>query len=207
MNSMISLEEPPSRRGKIARLPRHIREELNRRLQNGEEARKALQWLNSLPEVQSVLAADFDGQPINDQNISNWKYGGYRDWEAKEDVLEVVRAFTADAPEFQQGGGPSFSENLALRLAAQAALLLRRLTADDNSPSQLESLAKLCRQVVELRRGDHDAQWLQLGRERLALDLQKFQAQVARADRAVPKMLDSVTRDDFRIIEETDNLL
>src|SRR5713101_951139 len=40
-----------SRNGKIARLPLAIRQELNRRLQNGEQGKKLVAWLNALPEV------------------------------------------------------------------------------------------------------------------------------------------------------------
>ena len=51
---------------KISRLPQPIREEINRRLQNGEEGKQIAEWLNALPEVIAVLSAEFDGQPIND---------------------------------------------------------------------------------------------------------------------------------------------
>ena len=49
-----------ARNGKIARLPRDIREELNRRLQDGELGGPLLAWLNALPEVTQALAKDFD---------------------------------------------------------------------------------------------------------------------------------------------------
>ena len=50
-----------TRRSKIARLPRGIREQLNSRLDQGEEGTSLVAWLNSLPEVQSTLASHFDG--------------------------------------------------------------------------------------------------------------------------------------------------
>jgi len=50
-----------TRLGKIARLPRGIREELNRRLADGEVGRSLLEWLNALPEVTTALAAHFGG--------------------------------------------------------------------------------------------------------------------------------------------------
>ena len=53
-----------SRTSKISRLPRPIREQLNQRLDNGEQNKRVVQWLNSLPEVQQVLAAEFDGVPL-----------------------------------------------------------------------------------------------------------------------------------------------
>ncbi len=51
-----------SRNGKIAPLPRAIRDQLNQRLDDGQEAKDLAAWLNSLPEVQAVLAAYFSEQ-------------------------------------------------------------------------------------------------------------------------------------------------
>src|SRR5438105_4017237 len=66
--------------GKIARLPNHLREEVNRRLQDGLAAAPLLQWLNALPAVQSLLKKEFDGAPLNEPNLTHWRQGGYRDW-------------------------------------------------------------------------------------------------------------------------------
>ena len=54
---------------------------LNQRLQNGEQGKLLIEWLNSLSEVQSVLTAQFNGQPILAANLSAWRKGGYVDWE------------------------------------------------------------------------------------------------------------------------------
>ncbi len=51
-----------ARNGKIARLPREIRDELNRRLENGVQGLPLLAWLNAQPEVLGVLARDFGGR-------------------------------------------------------------------------------------------------------------------------------------------------
>ena len=59
--------------GKIARLPKSIREKLNRRLEDGQPASEILPWLNALPRVQKILAAQFAGAPIKAQNLSNWR--------------------------------------------------------------------------------------------------------------------------------------
>ena len=45
-----------TRNGKIARLPRAIRDELNCRLADGEIGGRLVDWLNGLPEVQKILA-------------------------------------------------------------------------------------------------------------------------------------------------------
>jgi hypothetical protein len=75
--------------GKISRLPREIREQLNQRLDDGEPGNRLVAWLNGLPAVQALLAAEFGGAAINEQNLSNWKQGGYRDWI----MLQEARAF------------------------------------------------------------------------------------------------------------------
>jgi hypothetical protein len=51
MNPSIVPEEASGRRGQIARLPHNIRQEINRRLQDGEEAKKLADWLNSLSPI------------------------------------------------------------------------------------------------------------------------------------------------------------
>ena len=115
-----------TRKGKIARLPQSIREQINRRLQNGEEGKHIAEWLNALPEVIAVLAAEFDGQRINDMNLSNWKLGGYRDWEAQQEALEAVRRFGGDAAELSQAAGGQLADQLAVCLTARIAVALQR---------------------------------------------------------------------------------
>ena len=79
--------------GKIARLPREIRQTLNLRLREGDNGHILVAWLNSLPEVQAILAAQFGGAPIREQNLSEWRKGGYRDWEQRERAIEVAVSY------------------------------------------------------------------------------------------------------------------
>ena len=65
-----------TRNGKIARLPREIRDELNRRLQKGEQGGPLLAWLNALPAVSAVLAQEFGSVAISKQNLCEWRTGG-----------------------------------------------------------------------------------------------------------------------------------
>src|SRR5262245_59311076 len=59
-----------TRNGKIARLPHLIREQINQRLRDGQQARPVLDWLNSSAEVQAILAAQFGGRPVTPCNLS-----------------------------------------------------------------------------------------------------------------------------------------
>ncbi|HEY2083009.1 MAG TPA: hypothetical protein VGI88_09510, partial [Verrucomicrobiae bacterium] len=69
-----------TRVGKIAQLPKEIRDQLNQRLQNGKQGPEILAWLNQLPETKKLLAEKFDATPISKQNLSEWRRGGYEEW-------------------------------------------------------------------------------------------------------------------------------
>ena len=86
----------PTRTGKIARLPRAIREELNRRLLEAQPGPKILAWLNADPETRRVLDRDFGGAAISLQNLSKWRQGGLAEWQlyhtARAEVQQMVEA-------------------------------------------------------------------------------------------------------------------
>src|SRR5579862_4758750 len=87
-----------TRRGKIARLPCSIREELNQRIEDGEQGTRLVEWLNSLPEVMTVLAQDFEGQAISESNLTLWRNGGFLDWQARRDARAVVEEWRTVSP-------------------------------------------------------------------------------------------------------------
>ena len=82
-----------TRNGKIARLPKDIREQLNQRLDDGKQGKHLVEWLNAMPEAEAVLAEQFEGKAITKQNLSQWRNGGYREWQAKQEWLEITRQF------------------------------------------------------------------------------------------------------------------
>ena len=175
-----------TRKGKIARLPKPIREQINRRLQNGEEGKQIAEWLNALPDVIAVLSVEFEGQPISDVNLSNWKLGGYRDWEAQQEALEAVRRFGGDAGELSQAAGGQLADQLAVCLTARIAVALQRPPADGDDPAeQLRWLRELCGDLVALRKGDHNAQRLRIEREKLDFDLKKYDEQAGARKREI----------------------
>src|ERR1700704_1614598 len=116
-----------TRNGKIARLPLAVRQELNRRLDEGEQGKKLVVWLNGLPEVQAIVAAEFGGKPIREQNLSEWKQGGYRDWVAQQEAMEVADRLWEGAKEWHGDGRPPLTDSLALWVAARYAMATRRV--------------------------------------------------------------------------------
>ena len=179
-----------TRNGKIARLPQPVREQINRRLDNGQEGKQIAEWLNTLPEVAALMAAEFDGQPINENNLSNWKLGGYRDWEAQQEALEAARQFNSDAIELSRAApgakislavpGAQLADQLALCLTARLAAALRKSPSGEDDPAaQLDRLRQLCATIARLRKGDHSAEWLRIERGKLELERKKYKDAVA----------------------------
>src|ERR1700722_4971885 len=73
--------------GKIANLPEHIRDELNWRINDGDEGKELVDWLNAKPEVVEVVTKLFDGKPISEQNLSLWRTHGYLRWHAYHVIM------------------------------------------------------------------------------------------------------------------------
>lgn len=162
---------PRTRTGKIARLPHAIREQVNTRLQDGEPADDLVEWLNSLPEVQSVLNDHFNGSPINKGNFHEWKRGGYRDWKANQDALDMAERFIdEDAPACQTAAA-GLIDKLVRWLAIQFAAATQNL--DPESPEATARLAafyQLAAGISRFRRDNLNADRTQIQREWLALE-------------------------------------
>ena len=157
-----------SHNGKIARLPHAIRNQLNLRLQDGEQGKNLVQWLNGLPEVQVVLQAEFDGRPIREQNISEWKKRGFREWQLQQDALEQLPQVVTEAAELNGKVNGKLTDPLAVWLTAHLIAAVRRLAAADmTDAARWKLLHEACADLVALRRGDQNAEELALDRERL----------------------------------------
>ena len=156
--------------GKIARLPRPIREQLNQRLDNSESQEPLLDWLNSLPEVQAILAAHFEGQPITKQNLYSWSQFGFRNWKLRQQALEFAALDESDDPALQSGPQPGLTDKLvhwlALRYAAAAHTLA---PLGDDPDAELRRLRSFAADIVALRRGDLYSSRILLEQQRLAL--------------------------------------
>jgi len=169
-----------ARNGKIARLPRDIREALNRRLQDGEPGGPLLAWLNALPSVTAVLAKDFEGCVLSKQNLCEWRAGGFAEWQARQEALAQARELTADAMELVAATEGRLTDHLATVLAARYAAALAGWNGEmnDDFRRKLRALRGLCQDIVELRRGDHSGTRLNIERERLERKREKTEAEV-----------------------------
>ena len=184
-----------TRTGKIARLPHAIREQLNRRLQDGQQAAPILKWLNALPRVRAILAAEFDRRsrsslsplpkgrepergvrssprwPISPQNLSEWKNGGYRDWQVRQDVLALAKNLEDKHGFGQKALKRPFTDQLAHWLTLRYAAAAHSLATNNPNPkTQWNRLRELCADVTRLRGGDLHAERLRLERDWLAFE-------------------------------------
>src|SRR5678816_2517359 len=90
-----------SRIGKIARLPRVIRERLNVRMEDGESAPVLLEWLNSLPVTQQVVKDYFEGRLVTEQNLSVWRNGGFLEWQRNQVRRALMLEFLTEGEELE----------------------------------------------------------------------------------------------------------
>jgi hypothetical protein len=133
-----------TRNGKMARLPDGVRNELNVRLEKGEEGAPLLHWLNALPDVQEMLQENFGGAALTKQNLSEWRLGGFREWQIRQEWLAQARQLS-DAEDEMVGcvDVPLLPGALAGALAARYAALLNGW--DGEPDSKFEEKVRLLR--------------------------------------------------------------
>jgi hypothetical protein len=135
--------------GKIARLPEAIREQLNQRLQDGVVGKEIVSWLNSLPEVNQVVAKLFAGNPITQQNISEWRRRSFQEWLGKREtqtrVLHLAEMYQHLEPEERL-------RSLSGMLAAQLMDAMNQLPAIKDAGVRWRRLQRLCWEFARLRK-------------------------------------------------------
>lgn len=166
-----------TRKGKIARLPRHIRHELNRRLDDGEQGKDLVQWLNRLEPVKKMLATDFEGRPVNEQNLTEWKQGGFLDWQRQQEACERVRSLVELSDDLDDATNEqTIADRLAVALAAElAAEAQARLEQTSDPAERWRYLCEALRHLSDLRQGDHDAARAAIEKERLSFESARFE--------------------------------
>lgn len=165
--------------GKIGRLSRAIQERLNRRIQNGEKGGVLVKWLNSLPEVREVMAREFEGKPIREQNLSEWRKHGYAKWLRQREALDMVRQLDGDVGELQPPGAPPLADQMAVWLTARILVAVQKLAEKDHEGQlDLKVLRELWHDIVAVRRGDHSRERLKMEQERLEREREKTEEEV-----------------------------
>jgi hypothetical protein len=158
-----------ARTGKIAHLPHHLREQLNRRLADGEPGVRLLAWLNSLPEVQAILARDFAGRPINPPNLSEWKQGGYEDWLQRQDAHAWVAQIIEESDDLEAAAGSTpLADRTALAVTVALGRLLQQTATCIDPAEKARAVLGISDQLNRLCRAHRALERSRLATERLA---------------------------------------
>ncbi|HVY70176.1 MAG TPA: hypothetical protein VHH73_09625, partial [Verrucomicrobiae bacterium] len=157
----------PARVGKIARLPKWIREQLNERIDEGGQGPELLDWLNGLPEVKEMLAKDFGGKEINGPNLTAWRQGGYAEWVAQGQVLELAQRLAEEAAELKEqekGMDKPLGELLVTLLTAKYLIAARQPLEGEAGWLRLR---ELCADLERLRRMEHQERRMRIAEAKL----------------------------------------
>ncbi len=141
-----------ARTGKIARAPYNVRMAVNTMLRDGATSRQVIALLDG---------AGITG--VNEQNVTNWREGGYQDWckeQSRLDEMAAKREFALEVVKQNQG---SQIHEATLHLAASQlyeALTdfdlgnLKTLLAEkpENYAQIVNSLAKLSKGALEMQK-------------------------------------------------------
>ncbi len=206
-----------TRHGKIARLPKDIREQLNRRLENGWRGTKLIKWLNELPPVKEILREEFNGRPISEQNLSQWREGGYLDWVRHQGTQEQIRWVVERSEDVDEAeGNEHLCERLARVAAAELAEHLQRLSHVEDPTERWKQFREVCLELWRLRNGTHygrgvDLSWDRWQRqvdqdeEALAEARQQKQAEAQNSqEEYLERLMDMLHRPDIRKWVRTD---
>ena len=171
-----------TRNGKIARLSKDVREQLNRRLENGWGGARLLKWLNDLPDVRRVLREEFHGRAISPKNLSQWREGGYADWVRNQQSREGMRWMVERAEELADAPGPKdVCEQLARIVTVEVAEQVRRLDQIEDPKERWRELREVCLELWRLRNATSYGQGVALGWKR-------WQREVDREDAALEEI-------------------
>jgi hypothetical protein len=143
--------------GKIGRLPRVLRDELNQRLDNGEKGEALLRWLNRQPATLKVMQDHFGGSEVTKQNLSVWRDGGFLDWQRQQESLAIAGRLLEDASDLKRlaTDGPladRFSELLAVSLGH----LLREAMQLPAGPEKTRAVLGAAEELIRLRQTDRE---------------------------------------------------
>lgn len=166
-----------TRVGKIARLPASIRDEVCRRLHDGQSASQIIPWLHGMPEVLRVLDTHFGEEPISPQNLSEWRGGGYQDWLGRREKVENLKSLSSFAFDLAKAGG-SVTEGAAA-VAGGKILEFLETAEDDKVEGLARALASLRSSEASALRARTDVARLSQQGRALELYEQKFQRQTA----------------------------
>ncbi len=168
-----------ARIGKIARLPATLREQLNRRILDGQVGTaEILPWLNTHPDAIRVLKEQFGGDEVSPQNLTEWRQGGYADWLRDMERADRIRQLSDYSLQLAKAAGGDLAEGGAA-IAAGRILELLETAEDDDLDKLVSSLVSLRNTELTAHRVRADQNRLTLKEREVALAEDKFRRDTA----------------------------
>ena len=127
--------------------------------------------------MQAIIATEFNGKPIREQNVSEWKKGGYLDHVTQQETLQIAKCLAEDAARWSDEGQSAVADTIAFFLLGRYALATRQLR-ETKGREAWHMLRQMCDDVIELQKGQHSAERLRIDRERLKLETEKSEKQI-----------------------------
>ncbi|MEQ1749027.1 MAG: hypothetical protein ABL974_06365 [Prosthecobacter sp.] len=181
-----------TRNGKIARLPKSIRDRLNQQILDGVPGKNLVAWLNEKIEVQILLEEYFNSRPITEQNLSEWKQGGHQDWLKHQEIRDRVRLMGEEGEDLaKEAGQMPLSDRHAATMAMALGSALEKLASESfDTPAQRRELLELAHELSRLRKTDYRSVELRMELERFkkAQQEQEKTHKETRAWRALTKL-------------------
>lgn len=150
--------------GKIARLPDAIRHQLNHRLLNGQSGAEILAWLNHLPKVKKILAAQFSGAAINHPNLSHWRKHGYRRWLDERQRIAEIRGLGLYSKGLVEAGRGNIPRGAATIASGKILRFLDTVTDENADP---DHLVKISSALTPLLKAEQNSLRIGIARQRV----------------------------------------
>jgi hypothetical protein len=168
-----STETGRTRRGKVARLPKAIRDKLN------------VLILDGVPYADILTALGDSAKAVTEHNITTWVAGGYKDWLREQQRLEETRVKQEVAMDLACPDGGSKIHEATLQLAATSlSEMVRALDYSDFKELLRDDPAKLIPFLNSLARIS-DAE-IRCERHRIQIDEQTAHLQKSAAPQPEP---------------------
>src|SRR5882672_10755491 len=185
------IRRPERRNGKVARLPKSIRDQINQMIQDG------------VPYLKIIEQVGPEGAALSETNLSHWKSGGYLDWirelqlaealQAKHELAQAIVARSAEANGTGQAILQIIGANLCEFLAETDPATLRESLFSD-----ADKFTRFVNSMVRLAEGG------------IKCELHKYHHQDRSAEAAKQKAITErpgISEESLRIAEEKLKLL
>ena len=134
------------RTGKVARLPKPVRDQINQML------------LDGLPYSEILQKLGEQVQHISDDNLSNWKAGGYQDWLREQQRVEMIRFRQEFAIDLVGNVDPSKVHQATLQVAAanmvELLVDLDPITLRETLENEPDKYTRLLNAIARLSDGE-----------------------------------------------------